>query len=163
MRYRVFPLHPDTPENGLSLEQLFGGRRDVEAMLTRLREVAQELKLPLGERTHTYNSRAAQELGKWAEQQGKLEEFMDAVYRAYFAKVQNISSPEVLSNIAAGIDLDADEARRVMAENSFAAKVDADWRRSRELGIRAVPTLLYNTRALVGFRPYEDFRKLMQN
>lgn len=162
VRYRVFPLHPDTPEEGMSLEQLFGGRIDIGAMLGRLSGVAKELELPFGERSHTYNSRGAQELGKWVEQQGKIEEFMDSVYRAYFAEAQNISRPEVLSSIVAGIGLDADEALRVLAEKSFAAAVEDDWQRARALGITSVPTLIHDTRALVGFRPYADYRKLIK-
>jgi predicted DsbA family dithiol-disulfide isomerase len=162
VRYRVFPLHPDTPENGMSLEQLFGGRIDIDAMLARLHGVARELELPFAERSHTYNSRRAQELGKWAEQQGKLEEFIDAVYRAYFAEAQDISGLEVLGSIAAGIGLDADEALQVLTEKGFAAAVEDDWQRARELGITSVPTLVHGTRALVGFRPYTDYRKLIK-
>ena len=69
VRYRVFPLHPEIPEAGMPLSELFAGRLDVSAMMSRLRRVAEELDLPLGERTHTYNSRRAQELSKWAEAQ----------------------------------------------------------------------------------------------
>ena len=49
------------------MENLFAGRPvDIPGMLTRLRQVARELDLPFGDRTMTYNSRLAQELGKWA-------------------------------------------------------------------------------------------------
>lgn len=163
IRYTVFPLHPDTPDTGMPLEQLFGGRMDIDAMLSRLGPVAEELHLPFGRRSHTYNSRRAQELGKWAEQQGKGGSFIDAVYRAYFAEAQNIALPQVLADISAGIGLDAGDALRVLEQKSFAAAVDADWQHCRDLGITSVPTLIHNARALVGFRPYEDFRKLMQS
>ena len=52
--------------------------------ITRLKRAAEELGLPLGERKKTYNSRRAQELGKWAETAGKGDEFHDAVFCAYF-------------------------------------------------------------------------------
>jgi hypothetical protein len=36
-RYTLFPLHPDTPDEGLALEQLFAGREfDIDAMQARL-------------------------------------------------------------------------------------------------------------------------------
>ena len=36
-RYTLFPLHPDTPDEGLTLEQLFAGRSfDIEAAQARL-------------------------------------------------------------------------------------------------------------------------------
>jgi predicted DsbA family dithiol-disulfide isomerase len=136
---------------------------DIEAMLSRLGAVAEELHLPLGRRSHTYNSRRAQELGKWAERQGKGGSFIDAVYHAYFAEARNIALPQVLAGIAAGVGLDETEALRVLEQKSFAAAVDADWRHCRERGITSVPTLICDSRALVGFRPYEDFRRLIQS
>ena len=68
--YRHFPLHPDTPEDGLTLEQLFAGRNiDIPAAQERMSRLMQQEGLPYGSRTMTYNSRLAQELGKWAETQ----------------------------------------------------------------------------------------------
>jgi len=68
VRWRAFPLHPNTPENGVSLEELFADYPvDREMMMRRLRNTAAELGLPFGERHMTFNSRLAQELGAWAE------------------------------------------------------------------------------------------------
>jgi predicted DsbA family dithiol-disulfide isomerase len=49
----------------------------------------------------------------------------------------------------------------VLAAGSFAAAVDADRHRARELGVSAVPTHLCAGRRLVGFSPYEDFVRLI--
>ena len=49
----------------MTLEALFAGRNyDIEASKQRLKQVAKELGLPLGDRKMTYNSRLAQELAK---------------------------------------------------------------------------------------------------
>ena len=72
VKYTHFPLHPDTPEEGLTLEQLFAGRDiDIPAAKTRMvRQMADE-SLDYGDRTMTYNSRAlADTLVKIAEQVG---------------------------------------------------------------------------------------------
>ena len=161
VRYTVYPLHPDTPDAGMTLEELFAGRFDIDAMLARLRQVAAELDLPFGDRTHTYNSRRAQELGKWAEQQGGGSAFQDATYRAYFVDGKNIAQVDVLAAIAAGVGLDTAEAERVLTEKCYSAAVDTDWQRARSMAITAVPTLLYDHRQLVGYAPYEDFQKLV--
>ena len=102
VRWSVFPLHPDTPDEGMSLFDLFAGQMDIDTMLNRLKAVAVELGLPFGERSHTYNSRRAQELGKWAEVAGRGEAFHQEVYRAYFVEGKNIARPEVLVELAAG-------------------------------------------------------------
>ena len=60
-------------------------------MLARLRQVARELDLPFGERKMTFNSRLAQELGKWAEDQGRGDAFHHAVFLAYFQRGENIA------------------------------------------------------------------------
>ncbi|MGD8706085.1 MAG: DsbA family oxidoreductase, partial [Syntrophobacterales bacterium] len=55
-----FPLHPNTPEEGLTLDELFSGRGiDIPALLEHLRRVADECGLPFGMREKTFNSRRA--------------------------------------------------------------------------------------------------------
>ncbi|MEI6703001.1 MAG: hypothetical protein WCL71_05620 [Deltaproteobacteria bacterium] len=45
---------------------------------------------------------------------------------------------------------------------SFAAAVDADWQRSRDMRITAVPTHLFEGKRLAGFAPYDDFVHLIE-
>jgi predicted DsbA family dithiol-disulfide isomerase len=159
---RVFPLHPETPENGMELSEMFAGREAmIAAMQTRLAQVAATEGLPLVLRSRTYNSRRAQELGKWAESQGAGTMFHQAVYRAYFVAGRNIGLVDELVAVAASVGLPTDEARKVIETESYAAAVDADWQRSRELRISAVPTHLYEGRRLAGFGSYEDFEHLI--
>ncbi len=161
IRWRVFPLHPETPEDGQELSDLFAGRYDIEAMMDRCKQVAKELNLPFGNRTRTYNSRRAQELGKWAEQQGSGETFHRAVYTAYFVEGRNIALPTELANIAAEVGLDSERALQVIDERSFASAVEADWQMAAELGVTAVPTAIFQQRSLVGFQPYANYRRLL--
>jgi len=160
VRYTVFPLHPETPEDGMELSDLFAGR-DLTPIFLRLQQVAAEVGLPLGKRTRTYNSRRLQELGKWAEEQGRGEPFRAAAYHAYFVDGRNIYLPEELAAVAQAADLPAAEAQRVVLDGRYAAAVDADWRRARELGVTAVPTLHYEGRSQVGFAPYAVMRRLI--
>ncbi len=146
----------------MELAELFAGREEqIAAMQKRLRHLAAVEGLPLAERTRTYNSRRAQELGKWAEAQGKGDPYRQAVFRAFFADGGNIAKVDELVRIAEAADLPGDEARAVLAAGSFAAAVDADWHRAEELGITAVPTHLCAVKRLVGFAPYDDFVRLI--
>jgi predicted DsbA family dithiol-disulfide isomerase len=106
VRWRAFPLHPETPEAGLPMKEIYAARMiNMPQAMVRLKRVAEELGLPLGERKKTYNSRLAQELGKWAETQGKGNEFHDAVFRAYFADGKNIAKTGVLAGLAKTVGL----------------------------------------------------------
>ena len=162
LQWRVFPLHPETPPEGRELSDLFAGREAmIRDMQARLLQVAAAEGLPLTERSRTYNSRLAQELGKWAEEQGRGDQYRQAVYRAYFVDGVNIALVEELVPIAAAAGLPPDEARSVLSERSFAAAVDTDWQRAMDLRITAVPTHLCGGKRLTGFAAYDDFVRLI--
>ena len=162
LRWSVFPLHPDTPLEGMEIAELFAGREAmIRDMQARLLQIAAAEGLPLVARTRTCNSRLAQELGKWAESVGKGDQFRHAVYHAYFVAGSNIALVEELVKISAAVGLPLAEARAVLAARSFAAAVDADWQRAAELRITAVPTHLCGGRRLAGFSTYAEFVQLL--
>jgi predicted DsbA family dithiol-disulfide isomerase len=161
-RHTLFPLHPETPDEGLSLEQLFSGRSfDIDGMQARLATMMAEEGLPFGQRTMTYNSRLAQELAKWAETQRGGEGVHDAMYRAYFVDGLNIALPDNLMTVVRGLDLPEDEALDVLTSRHFRDAVDADWVRCRNLGVTAVPTFVVGHRGIVGAQPYEVLETLV--
>jgi predicted DsbA family dithiol-disulfide isomerase len=123
----------------LELSELFAGREaDIEAMQTRLAAIARIEGLPLAKRTRTYNSRRAQELGKWAESLDVGAAFRQAVYGAYFVDCRNIVLIDKLAKIAGSVGLPVEEARSVLVTRSFTDPVDADWQRAQEMRINAV-------------------------
>ena len=122
-------------------------------MVAHLKQVAASLDLAFGDRTMTFNSRNAQELGKWAENQGAGERFHRAVFYAYFADGKNIGDSEVLAAVAQSVDLSASQAREVIATRAFRQAVDDDWNHSHRSGITAVPTFRLNGQLLVGAQP----------
>jgi predicted DsbA family dithiol-disulfide isomerase len=157
-------LHPETPEQGSTLDELFAGRGlDIPRMLAHLKQTADELGLPFGRRTMTYNSRRAQELGKWAEEQGCGEAFHRAAFHAYFAEGQNIARIEVLRRLAHHIELNADPAEEVLNAGRYKEAVDQDWQRARQLGIHAVPTFQIHGRILVGAQKYKSLEQLINS
>lgn len=130
-------------------------------MLAHLKKTAVQIGLPFGERHMTFNSRKAQELSKWAEKQGLGDAFHRAVFEAYFAEGRNIGRLPVLLEIAQAIGGDPEEARIALNDNHFKAAVDQDWRRSRSLGITAVPTFVTNGRRLVGAQSYQNLARFI--
>jgi predicted DsbA family dithiol-disulfide isomerase len=157
-----FPLHPETPAEGRSMAEVYAGRNvDPEAMYTRMKRLMDAEGLPYGRRTHTYNSRLAQELGKWADTQPGGEALHDALYKAYFVAARNIGDPEILVELAASVGLPAEEARAVLAERRFKDAVDADWTKSHQFGITGVPTFVADRYGVVGAQPYEALEQLL--
>jgi len=162
IRWTAFPLHPDTPGKGLTLEELFAGRNiDIPQMLNHLKDVANGLGLPFGDREMTYNSRLAQELGKWAESKGKGDAFHHAVFRAYFVNGENIAEVPVLVRAAESVNLIREDALAILQGRPYKDAVDSDWQRSYELKVTAVPTVVCDHQTLVGAQPYQILEKLL--
>jgi predicted DsbA family dithiol-disulfide isomerase len=126
-----------------------------------LKNVASGLGLPFGGRTMTFNSRRAQELGKWAESKGKGDEFHDAMFRANFADGKNIGTLPVLMEVAESIELNGGDAMQIIKDGTYKDSVDLDWQRSRELRITAVPTFVMNRHSLVGAQKYDALEMLL--
>ncbi len=123
---------------------------------------ADELGLPFGKREKTFNSRLAQELGKFAEQQRKGDNFHNAVFRAYFADGLNIAMPSTLVKLGASIGLNAAKVQEVLEKRLFKEAVDRDWARSYQMGVNAVPTFMMNGISLVGAQPYEKLAQMVE-
>jgi predicted DsbA family dithiol-disulfide isomerase len=118
--------------------------------------------LPYGERTMTYNSRLAQELGKWADTQPGGEALHDAFFRAYFVDAREISNTDVLLEIVKEAGLSVDGAREVLEKRTFKDAVDKDWQLSRQYGITGVPTFVVGRQGVVGAQPYEVLEQLVK-
>jgi len=158
-----FPLHPDTPEAGVSLDVLFAGSKAEEraARQERMTGLMKAEGLPYGERTHTYNSRLAQELGKWADTQPDGFPLHDAIYKAYFVEGKNVGDVETLVGLAESVGLSADAAREVLTKRTFRDAIDQDWKSSRAAGVTGVPTFAAGGYGVVGAQPYEVLEQLM--
>ena len=129
--------------------------------MEQLIHTAKELDLPFGKREKTYNSRLAQELGKFAEQQRKGDDFHNSVFRAYFADGLNIGLQSTLVDIGAKIGLTSESVQEVLEKRLFKEAVDKDWTRSYQMGVNAVPTFMMNGMPLAGAQPYEKLVQIM--
>ena len=147
----------------MTLEELFRGRGiDLEASKRRMKALMQAEGLPYGDRQRTFNSRLAQELGKYGDQRG-VPQIHDALYRAYFVHGQNLAEPDVLVKAAAEVGIPPEEASDVLLRRTMRTAVDADWVRSRTLGITGVPTFIVDGQRLVGAQPYEVLEQFVES
>ena len=145
------------------MAEVYAGRNiDPEAMYQRMKGLMDAEGLPYGRRTHSYNSRLAQELGKWADTQPGGWAIHDALYKAYFVEARNIGDLDILVEIAQSVGLPAEEARAVLTERRFKDAVDADWAKSRQYGVTGVPTFVAARYGVVGAQPYEVLEQLVE-
>ena len=130
--------------------------------MAQLLRTAKELGLPFGIREKTFNSRLAQELGKFAEQQQKGDDYHHAVFKAYFADGLNIGLQSTLADIGATVGLTSEAVQEVVEKRLFKEAVDNDWTRSFQKGVNAVPTFMMNGMSLAGAQPYEKLAQMIE-
>ena len=105
-----FPLHPETPLEGQTLAEMFGPGKNIDAMNQNMKNLMKQEGLPYENRSMTYNSRLAQELGTWADTQKGGNTIHEKIYQAYFVENKNVSQIDVLIDIAKHVGLnEADE------------------------------------------------------
>ena len=117
--------------------------------------------LAYGNRSHTYNSRLAQELAKWGESYPEGESLNLKLFEAYFVEGQNLAEPEILLEVAEAAGLDRDAAEKIIRNRSFRNAVDTDWKRSHEFGITGVPTFVSGNQVLIGAQTFEALEQLI--
>ena len=130
-------------------------------MMQNLKKTADDLGLPLGTRQKTYNSRLAQELGKWAETKNAGDIFHTEAFKAYFVDGRNIAKLPVLQDLAESAGLSRDEAESVIINRTFEDAVDSDWALSWKRGVKAVPTFMIKNDQLVGAQSYSTLERLL--
>ena len=135
---------------------------DVNKIVNQLKTTAGKFGLGFGDRTMTYNSRLAQEVGLWAESKGLGHKFHMNVFKAYFVQGLNIGLKDVLIDLIEISGLDPVKGRKIIEKREFSNAVDSDWKLSRAKGVNAVPTFFYGDNRLVGAQPYEALEKLIQ-
>ena len=158
-----FPLHPDTPQEGRTLQDMFGtGPDEIKTKNDHMQGLMDIEGLPYNTRSHTYNSRLAQEIGSWAETQLGGNAIHDKFFEAYFVNNYNIGDVGVIIDIANSVGLDKKEAQIVIKDRTFKDAVDADWQKSRSYGVTGVPTFVSAGQGLVGAQSYDTLEHLVK-
>lgn len=160
--WRAFPLHPDLPDEGMPIEELFGFNIPLMTeKMQKLEQMAAAHGLPLAERKTISDTRKAQELAKWVETQEYLTEYHQHMARAYFADARDISDIDVLADIIGQCGLSPEDARRIIRTGEYGKAVDDNWELSERLGIMTAPTYILGVSRLAGSHSYKSLKDLM--
>ena len=126
-----------------------------------LKTAADKFGVEMGDRKMTYNSRLAQEVGLWAETQGRGHDFHMETFKAYFVKGLNIARNDVLLNLIERSGLDPEKGRHIIETRAFSHAVDSDWDRSKAKSVTAIPSFFIGLDRLVGAQTYEALENLI--
>ena len=169
VQYIYFPLHPETSVEGITLEQLFTGRgRDVARDQQQLAAVMRNEGLAYGTRTHTYNSRRAQELAKYIEMSDseevrmRLTPFRSEVFLAYFLRGENIAKRAVLQGICRKIGLVDLNIEKALSDSLASDAIDDNWAYCRNMNVTGVPAFRFGGRWIYGCQSVDALESLIR-
>ena len=156
-----FPLHPDTPNEGRSLLDLFQCTSlELKQKNLLMEQLMKKENLHYYHREFTYNSRLAQELGFWADTKYKNKDIHDKIYEAYFKFKHNINDKDILLNIVSNLNLPKNEANEVLTKRIYKNEIEKHWELSYKARITGVPTYILNKNYLVGAQDDSNFKSL---
>ncbi|WP_370663922.1 DsbA family oxidoreductase [Massilia forsythiae] len=172
IHFQPFELNPDMAPEGQDIfehiTEKYGStpaQQDQSREMIRQRGAALGFTFDMGKRGRIYNTFDAHRLLHWAESQGQghQQALKEKLFEAYFTKREDPSSHDVLLRAALDAGLDAEQARQVLASDTYADEVrqrEYFWQRA---GIRSVPAIVINERHLIsGGQPPEVFEQALR-
>jgi predicted DsbA family dithiol-disulfide isomerase len=163
VRHRAFQLQPDAREVLRTDEMLASkykvDREQVAAMQANVCSIAdgEGLCYDLSE-TLSGNTADAHRLILWAEENGKGDELLEAIYSAYFEKKQSIFTHDELLSLASTVGIEASAARELLSSDRFADQVREDQDLAHQLGANGVPFYVIDMKfGISGAQPQEHF------
>ena len=167
--WRPFQLNPTMPSDGMDrttyLKAKFGSLEAFGRMEEQLLAAGtdEQIFFAFEKIQLTPNTFAAHRLVWHAAQQGKQDEVVENLFRAYFLEGNNIGDLKILSHVAAEAGLDRTETESFLASDKGAAEVKGEEAVGRRLGIRGVPYFILNgSISISGAQPPDIFVSAFQ-
>ncbi|MFX1329896.1 MAG: DsbA family protein [Promethearchaeota archaeon] len=161
IEWRPFEIHPETPKQGASIDELPFPKGYLEMAFANVKRLADEDGLTLKFAKKLPNSRLALYISEFARKKGKFEEFHKLVLEAYWLEGKDIGDKSLLLDLAESIGLNKNEIESYLETDEPFNVLQKTLKELREYGINGVPTFNIEERLIVGAQPYEIFKKVI--
>lgn len=146
VEYHSFELSPDTPVDftGSEIDFLVGFKglsaHQVEGMLAQVTSLAAQegLDYDFGSLQHTKTLKAHEVL-HLAKAEGRQEEVVERLLRAYFVEGRHVGHDDDLADLAAEAGLDRQVVLDALADGRYRSDVEGDFQQAMAYGISGVP------------------------
>jgi predicted DsbA family dithiol-disulfide isomerase len=161
VHFAPYLLRPETPPGGMPARRITAA--DAPQTPMELRGEKLGIRFKRGRTTTSY-SHLALEAAEFAFQYSEDPwAFHRRLFRAYFEDLEDIGDVEVLVRLADEMGVDSKSLREALADRRFEAEVDEGIAWSRQIGVTAIPTFVFNERqGMVGAQELPAFREMMQ-
>lgn len=105
--------------------------------------------------TNTFD---AHRVTKLASSQGREEEMIERLLKAYFTESEHIGDHDTLVKLASEIGLNKNDVKKVLVSKDFSDEVRYDENVARQIGVQGVPFFVFNEEyAISGAQPIDYF------
>lgn len=170
IHWHPFELNPDMPPEGQDLrehiaEKYGSSAEDSRKSREHLSAVGAELGFAFSfpDDMRMVNTFDTHQLIHWAETHERAMEMKLALFTTHFSDNKDISSHEILADVAQSIGLERAEALLVLQDQRFAAEVRERQSRWLKKGIQGVPAVVFESKYMVsGAQGVERFEQCLQ-
>lgn len=171
IHWHPFLLDPDVAVDAAPVplrkayEKKFGGADKVEQILSHTQDTAQAEGLPMdfSRGQVRASTREAHRLMLLAAHEGVADAMGEALFRAHFAEGRNIADHAVLADVGEAVGLARQLVLDFLASDAGKDEVEAEIAQAQQLGIRAVPTFVFDGQlAVQGAQPPELFAEIFE-
>ena len=160
--WRPYQLNPDLPPEGVDhkahLAAKLGGAAAVSQAHERLTDLGKQdgIAFDFDAVKMSPNTLDAHRLLRWAAAEGRQNEVVSALFRAYFEEGRNVGDRAVLRDIAAKNGLDAAVIDALFASDADKDSVGEEIGMARDMGVSGVPCFIIDSQyAVMGAQPVD--------
>ena len=153
--WHPFQLNPDMPAGGLDrkkyLESKFGGPDGAKRVYDTIREAGngEGIAFDFDAIEVTPNSIDSHRVIHWADNEGKQDAVVEALFRGYFVEGANISDPEILAATAESCGMDGAVVTERLAGDSDRTAIVETAQRASTMGISGVPSFVVESKYVI--------------
>lgn len=132
-------------------------------MFAGLKQSAAPYGVEINPVTTLVNSHRALLASEFAKDHGKFHDFHEALFHAGFTRGQDLSSLDVLLQLAEEVGLDPNELATSLQDGRYEQRLADTQAEAARYGIGGTPTFIINGRyKIVGSRPFDSFREALK-
>lgn len=170
IHWHPFELNPQMPAIGQNLTEHICEKYGMSAVQSqenrkKLTDIGETLgfSFAYNDSSRMVNTFRAHQLLHWAGIQGKEHELKQELFSRYFTDQLDIHDMAVLTETAAGIGLDQQEARQVLDSETYADAVRQRQAHWTNQGIQGVPAMIVNEKYLLtGAQGVENYSLMIE-
>lgn len=169
IEFKSFELDPNTVTNNEQpMHEILAAKYNMpveqaismnENIAKQAKEVGLDFYFETMKRTNTLD---AHRLAKFAEANGKGQEMVERLFKAYFTESKHIANHETLISLAEEIGLNKEATEEMLVSCKYTKKVREEEDQAGQIGVQGVPFFVINEEyGLSGAQPPEVFTEVL--